>query len=109
MSRLPFVCLAAVMLVGAPVWSQQNAPGQVEQALKTLASGDIDGGIAALERIIAASPASFEARLGLGRALDLQGRHAAARIHLEEALKIAPADERNTALTALGISYAFEA
>src|SRR5688572_26633896 len=110
MCRCPLVCAVAVLLAGAPAWSQQSVvPGQVEAALKTMASGDIAGSIAMLEKVVAASPASFEARLGLGRALDLEGRHAAARIHLEEAIRIAPEGERNTALTALGVSYAFEA
>ena len=110
MSRIPSACaIAAVLLTGPPAWSLQTAPAQVEEALKTMASGDIAGGIAVLEKVVAASPASFEARLALGRALDLEGRHAAARTHLEEAVRLAPADERNTALTALGISYAFEA
>jgi tetratricopeptide (TPR) repeat protein len=52
---------------------------------------------------------SFDVRLELGRALDLEGRHAAARAHLEEAVKLAPENRRNEALSALGISYAFEA
>src|SRR5687768_552797 len=100
MSRIPFACaIAAVLLTGPPAWSLQTAPAQVEEALKTMASGDIAGGIAVLEKVVAASPASFEARLALGRALDLEGRHAAARTHLEEAVRLAPADERNTALT----------
>ena len=51
----------------------------------------------------------YEARLALGRALDLDGRHADARRHLEEALKLASEDERTEALTTLGVSYAFEA
>ena len=72
-------------------------------------SGDVAGAAAALEKLVASSPRSFDARLTLGRALDLEGRHGAARKHLEEAVKLAPDDERNSALTALGISYAFEA
>ena len=48
--------------------------------------------IASLERIVGASPRSFDARLALGRALDLDGRHADARRQLEEALKLASDD-----------------
>jgi tetratricopeptide (TPR) repeat protein len=73
-----------------------------------MASGDVTGAVAALQRIAGASPKSFEARLALGRGLDLEGLHPAARRQLEEALKLASDAQRTAALTALGISYAFE-
>ena len=88
---------------------QPGASEQVAEAEKLLASGDVKGAIVSLERIVGASPKSFDARLVLGRALDLDGRHADARRHLEEAVKLATDDERRTALTSLGVSYAFEA
>jgi tetratricopeptide (TPR) repeat protein len=81
---------------------------ELAAAQKQLAGGDVPGAIAALEKIVTASPKSFDARLALGRALDLDGRHDAARRHLEDALTLAPDAERNSALTALGVSYAFE-
>jgi hypothetical protein len=96
-------------LAVSPALAQQDLLPQVRDAEKLMASGDVDGAAAALEKIVASSPRSFDARLTLGRALDLQGRHGAARKHLEEAVKLAPDDERNTALMSLGISYAFEA
>jgi tetratricopeptide (TPR) repeat protein len=102
------VAVSALSVVSAG--ARQTAPGaQVAEAEKQLASGDVAGAIAALQRIVGASPTSFEARLAIGRALDLDGRHADARRHLEEALKLATDAQRNTALTTLGVSYAFEA
>jgi tetratricopeptide (TPR) repeat protein len=97
-----------VLSVAAAAPAQQDVLPQVQDAEKLMESGDVAGAASALEKIVASAPRSYDARLVLGRALDLQGRHDAARKHLEEALKLARDDERNTALTSLGISYAFE-
>ena len=51
----------------------------------------------------------FDAQYGAGRAFDLVGDHGAARSHFERAIKLAPDDARDQALSAMGISYAFEA
>jgi tetratricopeptide (TPR) repeat protein len=88
---------------------QPDVPAQIAAAEKLMQQGDVPGAVAVLDKTVSAAPRSFEARLALGRALDLSGRHRDARLHLEEAVKLAPEDERNDALTALGISYAFEA
>jgi len=103
--RLAVLC---VVLFSTTVWAQPDVATQVEAAEKQLESGDISGAVAALEKVVTAAPRTFSARLLLGRALDLEGRHAAARVHLEEAVKLASDEERMSALTALGISYAFE-
>ena len=104
------VCAAVVVFLtlAAPALAQQAPADQVQAAEKLLQSGDAAGGIAALQKIAAASPSSFDVHLLLGRFLDLEGRHAEARTYLEQAVKLAPDDERNTALTALAVSYAFE-
>ena len=100
----------AATVAASPVRAQQGGVNtQIAEAEKLIASGDLAAGISSLQRIVGAAPASFNARLTLGRALDLDGRHADARRHLEEALKLAADGDRTTALTALGISYAFEA
>jgi tetratricopeptide (TPR) repeat protein len=110
MLPLAVVLVAAAGLSGAPVIlaQQPDTLAQVQQAEKLIGSGDLAGAIAALEKVVAASPASFDARLVLGRALDLDGKYEAARRHLEEAVRLANDEERNTALADLGISYAFE-
>ena len=108
------IAIAAAVLgitalsASSPHAQQPAASGQVAEAEKQLASGDIAGAISSLQRIVGATPKSFDARLALGRALDLDGRHADARRHLEEAIKLASDSERTTALTTLGVSYAFE-
>jgi tetratricopeptide (TPR) repeat protein len=103
------VLIVAVLTIAVAAVGQKTVAAQLQDAEKLLSSGDVAGGAAALQKIVAASPSLFEARLPLGRALDLEGRHADARVHLEQALKLASDDEqRSDALEALGISYAFE-
>jgi tetratricopeptide (TPR) repeat protein len=106
-SRIAAVLVAA--LAASPASAQKPVAGQLQDAEKLLSSGDTGGAVAALQKIVATSPSLYEARLPLGRALDLEGRHADARVHLEQALRLASDDEQRTdALLALGISYAFE-
>jgi tetratricopeptide (TPR) repeat protein len=76
--------------------------------VKLMQSGDLDGAVTLLKTTVAAAPESFEAHFELGRALDLQGEHRAAREHLEHAIKLATDQTRNEALSAMGISFAFE-
>ena len=105
---LPLLIVGLLSVAAAR--AQQGATGPTAEADRLLESGDIKGAISSLDRLVRASPRSFEARLALGRALDLDGRHGDARRHLEQALKLAPTEEERTdALTTLGISYAFEA
>ena len=105
---LPLLIVGLLSVAAAR--GQQGATGPTAEADRLLESGDIKGAISSLDRLVRASPRSFEARLALGRALDLDGRHGDARRHLEQALKLAPTEEERTdALTTLGISYAFEA
>jgi tetratricopeptide (TPR) repeat protein len=103
------VVFVAVVLMAMPAVAQKTLSAELQDAEKLLSSGDVVGGAAALQKIVAASPEVFEARLLLGRALDLEGRHADARVHLEQALRLASDDEQRTdGLLALGVSYAFE-
>lgn len=102
---LPLLVLACAV----PCAAQTDPAAAIKDAVALIEAGDVPAAVTALERIVADAPRSFDARLTLGRALDLDGRYAAARRHLEEAIKLAPEDRRNEALTTLGISYAFEA
>lgn len=99
------------LLVSGPAQAgsgPQAVSARVEAAGKLIREGNLAAGVTALEAVVATAPGSAEARLALGRALDLSGRHREARVHLEEAIRLAPEDGRNEALAATGISYAFE-
>jgi tetratricopeptide (TPR) repeat protein len=102
------ISAAVVVIALGPAIQETDVTAQVQEAEKLIEAGDLDGAVASLQRIVGSAPRSFDARLVLGRVFDLQGRHAMARKHLEEALRLARDDERNTALTSLGVSYAFE-
>ena len=104
----PAVALAVILLGVTASAQQPSSSSQVREADRMLSAGDIAGATAALRKIVASAPASFDARLLLGRALDLDAKHTEARVQLEEAIRLAADDQRTTALTALGISYAFE-
>jgi tetratricopeptide (TPR) repeat protein len=109
MHALPFVLAAGLMSAIAVLPAARQSPNpQLLEAEKMMQAGDVAGAAATLEKIVLASPNLFQPRLLLGQTLDLLGRYADARKHLEEAVKLAGDEERNTALTSLGISYAFE-
>ena len=54
------------------------------------------------------SPSSYEAHLESGIALDLKGDYVAAREHLQKAIEVAPADQKNRTMRVMAFSYAFE-
>jgi tetratricopeptide (TPR) repeat protein len=107
-NRTVWLVAAALLMTASMAMAQASPDFRLGEAQKLIESGNLRGGIQALRAIVAAMPESFDARLALGRALDLDGRHDEARRHLEEAVQLASEDEHQRALTALGISYAFQ-
>ncbi len=113
MQALTILLVATLALAG----SHQTAPPQPADATKQslgeaqrlIRSGDVAGAVTILEKAVAAAPQSSEAHLALGRALDLKGVHKTARQHLEQAISLATDANRNQALAAMGVSWAFEA
>lgn len=94
--------------ISSAALAQGSAPEKVKEARQLIESGDVDKGLALLKEAVAAAPESFDAHLELGRALDLKREHRAAREHFEQAIKLGTDQTRNQALSAIGISYAFE-
>jgi tetratricopeptide (TPR) repeat protein len=85
-----------------------DATALASRARRLTTTGQLDEAVALFKQSLAVDPELFEAHLGLGIALDLQGRYAEAREHLRRALGRAPADARGTTLSALAVSYVFE-
>lgn len=109
MRRTPFVvCLAALCALSA--YAQPLIPEDlVKQGRTLVGQGKLDEAVAIYRQAIRLAPQAFDARLAMGVVLDLQGQYAEARTHLAEAIRRAPAGARNQAMTAMAISYAFEA
>src|SRR5947207_1637059 len=80
----------------------------VKQARKLNSEGKQDAALALYEQALQRSPDLFDAHVGAGIALDLKGNYEEARRHLAKAIELAPEGSKNQALTAMGVSYAFE-
>ena len=88
--------------------SSDDAQALVKQGQKLNSEGKQDEALKLYNQALQASPNSYEAHLESGVALDLKGDYATAREHLTEAIRLAPADQKNRALRVMAISYAFE-
>jgi tetratricopeptide (TPR) repeat protein len=73
-----------------------NSKGQQDEALKLY------------RQALDMSPNLYEAQLGAGIALDLKGNYGEARKNLAKAIQSAPAQNKQQALRAMAVSYAFE-
>jgi tetratricopeptide (TPR) repeat protein len=80
----------------------------VKEGRKLHQAGQYDDALALFQRALAADPKLFDAYLGAGISLDLKGDYAKAREHLLRAIDLAPEPAKGQALTAMGVSYAFE-
>lgn len=80
----------------------------VTEGRRLIGNGNLDGGIALIQRALKIDSKSVEANLALGIALDIKGRYADARTHLEQAMTLADDNAREPAISAMAISYVFE-
>jgi len=109
MTRTMWTMLVAAILVPGAVLAQApDVAALLKEGSAQLEQGHVDAAVEQFEAAVKANPQKYEAQDGLGRALDLQGRYADARPHLERALALAPEDKKNQALATLAISYAFQ-
>lgn len=81
----------------------------VKEGRKLNAAGKQEEALGLYARALEANPNLFDAHLAAGIALDLKGDYAKAREHLERAIALAPAEAKGQALSAMAVSYAFEA
>jgi tetratricopeptide (TPR) repeat protein len=99
-----------LLLVPQAAYAQTpDAAALVKEGDKLLDDGNVAGAVEKFRAAVAADPQRYDAHSSLGQALDLDGRYAEAREHLERAIALAPEDSKNQALAAMGTSYAFEA
>lgn len=115
-SRLLYA--AALILAASGLGSAAQAPSSatqpvdpldlVKQARKLNGEGKQDLALALYRQALERSPDLFDAHLGAGVALDLQGNYREAREHFSKAIELAPDGSKNQALTSMAVSYAFE-
>lgn len=105
--------LATIALVAASMGlSGAQAPEPEEtlkEARKLSVAGRQDEALALYERVLKSDAKSFDALLGAGVVLDLKGDYARARGYLQKAIDLAPPSVLAQALSAMAVSYAFEA
>lgn len=110
--------LLTVLLCGSPgIAGQQPTPPAaaapanplLQEAQTHATSGRHAEALALFEKAIASDPKLVNAHVGAGRALDMLGRHADARRHFAQAIELATGDARAQPLSAMAVSYAFEA
>jgi tetratricopeptide (TPR) repeat protein len=107
-----FVCGVAMIRAAAQDPATAAAPGDplelVKQARKLNNEGKQDAALELYRQVLERSPDLFDAHLGAGIALDLQGNYKDARKHLARAIELAPDGGKNQALSTMAVSYAFE-
>jgi tetratricopeptide (TPR) repeat protein len=99
-----------LILTNALCFSQTapTALDLVKQGQSLNSKGQQDEALALYRQALEMSPNLYEAHLASGIALDLKGNYAGAREHLAKAIESASAENKQQALRAMAISYAFE-
>src|SRR5881398_2672308 len=103
------VFLSSAIVSAAQTPASTSAPSNplelVKQARKLNSEGKQDAALALYRDALERSPDLFDAHLGAGIVLDLQGNYREARQHFARAIELAPDGSRNQALTAMAVSY----
>jgi tetratricopeptide (TPR) repeat protein len=110
MTQLPAIALLSLAAMSVPgMWSPQDPTERLKIATRLeFDDGNRAEAAAIYREVLAKSPEHFEAHLGIGRILIVDGGIAEGRRHLERALAAASDTQRNPALSTLAISYVFE-
>ena len=105
----PFIATALAASTLLPVAAAQDPAERLKVASGLEFNDGKRSEAAAIYReVLAKDPSSFDANIGLGRILVVEGSITEGRQHLERALAAASDTQRNAALSTLAISYVFE-
>ncbi len=102
---------AVALTISADPRAQQGTPKLADlaaQARTLQTDGQRIAALSIYRQILAVDPQNAAAHLGIGEALDLEGQFAEARVHLQTAIEVSPETDVNAALSAMGISHAFQ-
>jgi Flp pilus assembly protein TadD len=112
--RIVVLALAASVPAAASARAQAPQGGgqgatRVEQSQQQLRQGHADQAMALAHQAMTADPKSSAAHMQVGILLDLEGKYAEARPHLQRAIDLADSPEESArALRSMAMSYAFE-
>jgi tetratricopeptide (TPR) repeat protein len=99
--------LAALVLLCVSALAQSN-DDLIKQARKLNNEGHQDQALALYTQVLQVNPNSFEANLGAGIVLDLDGKYDEARRYFAKAIEVAPPENKAQAMRNMAFSYAFE-
>ena len=99
--------LAALLLLCVTALAQTN-DDLIKQARKLNNEGHQDQALALYTQVLQADPSSYQAHLGAGIVLDLDGKYDEARKHFAKAIELAPPESKSQAMRNMAFSYAFE-
>ncbi|MGA1999218.1 MAG: tetratricopeptide repeat protein [Terriglobales bacterium] len=99
--------LAALLLLCVTALAQSN-DDLIKQARKLNNEGQQAQALALYTQVMQADPSSYQAHLGAGVVLDLDGKYDDARKHFAKAIEVAPPENKAQAMRNMAFSYAFE-
>jgi tetratricopeptide (TPR) repeat protein len=100
--------VATLLLLTGFTLAQSEPSDLIKQARKLNNEGHQDQALALYAQVLQANPNSYEANLGAGTVLDLDGRYDEARRYLAKAIEVALPESKAQAARAMAFSYAFE-
>ena len=105
------VAIAALLSL-SPAYGQTGVQADpaalVKEGQKLELGGQRAEATALYKKALELNPSEFHAHLGIGRILDVDGKYAEARQHIQKGIELAPETGQNAALSTMGVAYAFE-
>src|SRR5512146_2000250 len=107
--KTPAMLFATLLVLAAGLLAQSSSPQDlVKQGEKLSREGQQDQALALYRQAMQASPNLYEAHLGAGAALDLEGQYLQARREFAKAIDLAPPQSKAQAFRAMAISYPYQ-
>ena len=100
--------VAALLLLSRLAVAQSDPAELIKQARKLNNEGQQAQALALYTQVLQADPNSYQANLGAGIVLDLDGKYDDARKHFAKAIEVAPPENKAQAMRNMAFSYAFE-
>jgi tetratricopeptide (TPR) repeat protein len=107
---IPAFALAALSLVSlaARQAAQPDSEALVKEGQKLESAGQLSEALARFRKALELNPSRFDAHLGVGRVLDMEGKYEEARQYIQKAIDVAPESGRNSALSTMAVAFAFQ-